>query len=172
MRLMTFAYLPLMGMSLALQAMVGNNYGAGQWYRSNATLRLALILSFAYSAALELGLVLLRGEVGGLFVGEARVQAEIASILPTVLACYFSFGPMLMISSYFQSIGDAKRSAILALCRTYLFAIPLTLTLPLGFGAHAVWLAVPLADAMLVVSTIAVLVAQPRHFTWGLFRTA
>jgi putative MATE family efflux protein len=37
-RIMTFAYFPLLGMSLALQAMVSNNYGAGLWARSNATL--------------------------------------------------------------------------------------------------------------------------------------
>src|SRR6185436_19382513 len=48
-RMMAFAFFPLLGMSLALQAMVGNNVGAGLWARSNATLKLALIWSFAYA---------------------------------------------------------------------------------------------------------------------------
>src|SRR6266568_1281131 len=58
-RMMTFAYFPLLGMSLALQAMVGNNVGAGLWPRSNATLKLALVWSFAYAAITEIALVLL-----------------------------------------------------------------------------------------------------------------
>jgi Na+-driven multidrug efflux pump len=45
-RIITFAYFPLLGMSLALQAMVSNNYGAGLWIRSNATLKRAIAQSW------------------------------------------------------------------------------------------------------------------------------
>jgi len=171
-RLLTFGFFPLMGMSLALQAMVGNNYGAGQWERSNASLRLALGLSLAYSVLIEAGLIVFRDSIGGVFVGEVTVQFEVARILPIFIAGYWTFGPMMMISSYFQSIGDAKRSAVLALSRTYLFAVPLTFVLPLAFGIQAVWFAGPLADTMLVLTTGAILLSQSRQFSWGLFRAA
>lgn len=171
-RLLTFGFFPLMGMSLALQAMVGNNYGAGQWRRSNASLLLALGLSLAYSVLLEAGLILFRDSIGGVFVGEVAVQLQVARILPIFLGGYWTFGPMMMISSYFQSIGDARRSAILALSRTYLFAVPLTFVLPVAFGTQAVWFAAPVADSMLVLTTGAILLGQSRQFKWGLFRTA
>jgi putative MATE family efflux protein len=171
-RMMTFAYFPLLGMSLALQAMVGNNVGAGLWPRSNATLKLALVWSLAYAAMTEIGLILLRKQLGGLFVTDPVVTAEVARILPTFVAGYFSFGPMMMIANYFQSIGDVRRSALLSLARTYLFAIPLIFVLPLSIGEEGIWLALPLADAALVAVTSVVLKARSRQAAWGLFQTA
>ena len=170
--MMTFAYFPLLGMSLALQAMVGNNVGAGLWLRSHATLKLALIWSFAYAVITETGLILFRKHLGGLFVTDPIVSAEVGRILPVFEAGYFSFGPMMMIANYFQSIGDVRRSALLSLARTYLFAIPLIFVLPLGLGEDGIWLALPLADAALVAVTLTVLKARSRQAVWGLFQAA
>lgn len=152
-RVMTFAYLPLLGIALALQAMVSNSQGAGLADRSRATLKLALLLAFAYSAAVELTLVLLRHSVGPLFVDDPAVAAEVARILPIHVALYLAFGPSMMVANYFQSIGDARRSVFLSLARTYLFAVPLTFALPPLAGERGIWLAQPAADAMLVVVT-------------------
>jgi MATE family, multidrug efflux pump len=171
-RMMAFAFFPLLGMSLALQAMVGNNAGAGLWARSNATLKLALAWSLAYAGTAEIGLIVLHRHLGGLFVSDPVVAAEVARILPVFVAGYFSFGPMMMIASYFQSIGDVGRSALLSLARTYLFAIPLIFLLPLALGEGGIWLALPIADAALVVVTLAVLKARSQRAEWGLFQTA
>lgn len=171
-RMMTFAYFPLLGMSLALQAMVSNNAGAGLWQRSNATLKLALAWSLAYAALAESLLILFRKDLGGMFVTDAVVIAEVARILPVFVAGYFSFGPMMMIANYFQSIGDVGRSALLSLARTYLFAIPLIFLLPLAIGEQGVWLALPLADLALVAVTLAVLRARSSKAEWGLFHGA
>jgi Na+-driven multidrug efflux pump len=133
---------------------------------------LALIWSFAYAIVTEIGLILFRKYLGGLFVTDPIVTAEVARILPVFVAGYFSFGPMMMISNYFQSIGDVRRSALLSLARTYLFAIPLIFVLPLGLGEDGIWLALPLADAALVAVTLTVLKARSRQAVWGLFQAA
>ena len=171
-RIMTFAFFPLLGMSLALQAMVGNNFGAGQWARSNASLKLALVMALTYSALIEAGLLLLRNQLGALFVADPAVQGEVARILPIYVAFYFSFGPMMMIASYFQAIGDVRRSAILSLTRTYLFAIPLTFALPMALGENGIWVAAPIADVLLLVVTGAILARQSPGMNWGLFKPA
>jgi len=171
-RMMTFAYFPLLGMSLALQAMVSNNFGAGLWSRSNATLKLALLWSLAYASCAEIGFILLRRQWGGLFVADPVVTAEVAAILPTFVAGYFTLGPMMMIANYFQSIGDIRRSALLSLARTYLFAIPLIFVLPIILGEGGIWLALPIADALLVVVAVAVLKARGGEARWGLFQPA
>jgi len=77
-----------------------------------------------------------------------------------------------MIANYFQSIGDARRSALLSLSRTYFFAIPLIFLLPLALGERGIWLALPIADALLVIVTLAVLKARARQAEWGLFLSA
>jgi Na+-driven multidrug efflux pump len=151
--------------------MVGNNYGAGLWARSNATLKLALLVSLAYAGLVEIGLLVFREQLGGVFVDDPAVRLEVARIIPVFVACYFTFGPMMMIANYFQSIGDVRRSALLALSRTYLFAIPLTFALPLFVGESGIWLALPIADMLLVIVTMGVLSARSRQLMWGLFRT-
>lgn len=172
MRMLSFAFFPLLGMSLALQAMVGNNYGAGLYQRSNDSLKLALLMSLIYSALVEICLMAFRESFGTLFVGDPEVSAEIARIVPVYVAFYVTVGPMMMISSYFQAIGDVRRSAVLALSRTYLFAIPLIFILPWVVGERGIWLGSPIADVMLVVVGAVILQRQSRQRRWGLFRTA
>lgn len=66
MRLMTFAFLPLMGMSLALQAIVGNTVGAGQDERAKQTLYFSLGVSVVYGLLVQLLLLGGRDWLGGL----------------------------------------------------------------------------------------------------------
>jgi putative MATE family efflux protein len=156
-RMMTFAYLPLLGLSMAMQAVVGNNYGAGLRDRSDQALKQTVGVALCYGIAIEIILLLFKDTIGGLFVGDPGVIAEVGRILPFYAALYFTLGPMMMIASYLQSIGDAKRSAFLSLARTYLYAVPLTFALPLLFGETGIWLALPAADLLLVVTTALVL---------------
>jgi len=171
-RIMTFAFFPLLGMALAMQALVGNNHGAGLWQRSSSTLKLALISSLIYACLVEAGLLLFRDHLGAIFVSDPRVAAEVAHILPLYVVLYFSFGPMLMISNYFQAVGDVRSSAFLALSRTYLFAIPLTFVLPLALGENGIWVATPIADLLLVIVTGMVLKTRTGSLEWGLFKPA
>ncbi|MBN9332900.1 MATE family efflux transporter [Devosia sp.] len=156
MRVMTFAFLPLMGMSLALQAIVGNTIGAGQAQRARDTLRLALGVSVVYGVLVQLTLTLARDGLGGLFVNDPGVAQTVAGIVPIYVAGYFAFGPVMMAASYVQAIGQVRQSAILSLGRTYLFAIPLTLLLPLFWGETGVWIAAPVADMLMLALAILV----------------
>ncbi len=151
MRVMTFAFLPLMGMNLALQAIVGNTIGAGQADRASDTLRLAICVSAVYGLLTQLTLSLARDGLGWLFVSDATVALEVARIVPVYVAAYFAFSPVLMAASYVQAVGKVRQTAILSLGRTYLFAIPLTLTLPLIWGKTGIWAAAPMADLMMLV---------------------
>lgn len=156
MRLMTFAFLPLMGMSLALQAIVGNAVGAGQDERAKQTLYFSLVVSAVYGLLVQLLLFGARGWLGGLFVPDARVGLDVARIVPLYLAAYFAFGPVMMAASYAQAIGRARQAAILSLGRTYLFAIPLTLALPHIWGETGVWAAAPTADILMLMLSMLV----------------
>ncbi len=155
MRLMTFAFLPLMGMSLALQAIVGNTVGAGQAERAMRTLHLSLGVSVGYGLLVQLLLVGGRNGLGGFFVSNALVGEEVARIVPLYLAAYFAFGPVMMIASYAQALGRARQAAILSLGRSYLFAIPLTLVLPLIWGEAGVWIVAPIADMAMLALALA-----------------
>lgn len=156
-RLLSFSFLGLMGMAQALQAIVGNNFGARLHDRVAATLRLAVICALVYSVAAQTIFTLLPEQLAGLFVTDPAVIAEVGRILPVIVAVYFLAGPSVMLSTHFQAMGDAPRAAILSLSRTYLFAIPLTLLLPIGMGEIGIWIASPGAEALMLVLTLAVL---------------
>ncbi|MCG6856724.1 MAG: MATE family efflux transporter [Salaquimonas sp.] len=173
-RLLTFTYLPLLGLSMAMQTLVGNNYGAAQWQRSNTGLTMALVISLVYGAVVQIIVLVFRHRLGFIFVDDTESAAEVARILPMTTAMYFAAGPILILSAYFQAIGDAGRSAIISLTRTYVFAIPLTFTLPFVFGEAGIWYAGPVAElAMIALSFILLIQTQmATGHRWGLFRHA
>ncbi|WP_428674999.1 MATE family efflux transporter [Roseibium sp.] len=171
-RIMTFAYLPLLGLAQALQAMIGNNFGARLLDRSDGTLRLGLAAALVYCGSVQVVLLLFARPIGLLFVEENAVADEVARILPVMTAMYFAAGPLFVVATYFQSLGDAKRAALLSLAKPYLFFVPLVFTLPLFLGEPGVWLAGPAGEALLLLTTAVVLAQAARSSTarWGLFR--
>tara|TARA_R110002153_G_scaffold55112_1_gene153189 strand:+ start:7339 stop:8778 length:1440 start_codon:yes stop_codon:yes gene_type:complete len=170
-RLMTFTFLPLLGLSMAFQTIVGNNYGAKKWSRSNGALKLALVMAFVYCALVETAFIFSRAEIGFVFVDDHAIASELSRIMPYAVMLMFLFGPLMIIGTYFQAIGDAARASILGLSRTYLFALPLTFLLPFVFGEMGIWYAGIVAELLVLSLTIAVLNRRMRHGgqSWGLW---
>jgi putative MATE family efflux protein len=173
-RILTFTFLPLMGLNMAMQTIVGNNFGAQLWKRTDAGLLFGLASALVYCVTVQLILLIARDSLGGLFVDDAATIAELAHILPLVTLAYFASGPMMVISGYFQAIGDARRALLLSVTRTYLFNIPLIFCLPYLLGASGIWLANAGAEALMVVVVAAMLVRVGRSSgsRWGLLRSA
>ena len=170
-RVITFTFLPLLGLSFAVQSIVGNNYGAALFDRSNASLRFALWVSLGYCAVVQLVLTRFATPIAGWFVQDTDVIAEVTRILPIMVSVLFLMGPLMMIGTYFQAIGSVSRAAILGLSKPYLFAIPMTLILPNWFGEPGIWFAGPSAEVLLLGLTAIVLVyaAKGQGLRWGLF---
>lgn len=172
-RVMTFAFLPLLGVSHAMQTITGNNYGAALWDRSNGSLRFALGAALVYCALVQGIVTLFTAQIGAAFVNDAATIAEVTRILPVMTLCFTIAGPLMMIAMHFQAIGDARRAALLGLAKPYLFALPLTFVLALWIGEGGIWLAGPLAELCLLLLTIGVLTgtARRKSLRWGIFET-
>jgi len=170
-RVITFVFLPLLGLSYAMQTITGNNFGAGDFRRADDSLKLALGISLIYCLLCQIILVLFAAPIAGVFVSAPEVIAAVVRITPMMTAMFFLVGPLMMLSSYFQAIGQAGRAAVLGLSKPYLFALPLTFLLPLGLGETGVWLAGPLAEILLGLLALIVLArtAQSQGLRLGLF---
>ena len=171
-RIMTFAYMVLMGLNMATQTVVGNNFGAGLWQRSDAALKIGLGAAVGYAAAFEAAMFLAAGSIGGLFVEDAATIAEVGRILPITILFFALAAGILILSGYLQAIGDARTAVLLTVGRTYAFTIPLVLILPFGFGEIGIWAAGPVSEA-LTAGFAALLLWRVRSRTgyrWGLFR--
>jgi Na+-driven multidrug efflux pump len=168
---MTFSFLPLLGLSMAFQTIAGNNYGAKLAARTDRSIVLALVMALIYCVIVELLFLITRSQIGFVFIEDSAISGEIARILPYAVITMFVFGPLMMIGSYFQAIGDAPRAALLGLSRTYLFGLPLTFVLPFWFGEPGIWYAGIVAE--LCVLTLTVLVLFHRNQSagkpWGMF---
>ncbi len=165
-RVMTFTYLPLLGLSIALQTISGHNHGATLPTRVGRSLQIAMVSALIYCAAVELVVELIARHLGAVFVGDAVIVAEVGRILPWTIGAYFLFGQMIVLSSYFQSIGDAKRGAIFGLSRPYLFTLPLTFLLPFIFGERGIWMVPVFAEAGMFALAWLVLSRNARDRGW------
>ena len=67
-------------------------------------------------------------------------------------------GSQIVISSFFQSIGQARMAVFLTTTRQLLFLIPALIVLPLFFGLDGVWLSLPLSDILSEFVTVIMLV--------------
>jgi len=173
-RVLTFAFLPLLGLSHAMQTITGNNFGAQMWQRSNKSLMIGLLAALIYCAIMQISLTVFAAQIGRVFVTDNIVIAEVARILPIVVMMFAVAGPLMMIATYFQAIGDAGRAALLSLSKPYGFAIPLTFVLASTLGEAGIWRAGPLSELMLLLLTLYVLTRRARNnsFRWGMFQVA
>ncbi len=172
-RVITFTFLPLLGLSFAMQTITGNNYGAQKWERSDASLRLGLWVSFVYCALVQLVVSTMPAQIAAAFVTDEAVISEVARILPPMTVVFFLVGPLMMIATYFQAIGAAAKAGILGLTKPYLFAIPLTFLLPLLVGEIGIWIAGPVAEVLMLFLTAVVLwrTARKTQLQWGIFHS-
>jgi Na+-driven multidrug efflux pump len=136
------------------------------------SLQLGVTIALIYCLAVEVLLVAFAHPIALLFVNEGKVAAEVARIMPVMLAMFFAAGPLVMIATYFQAIGDAGRAAVLGLAKPYVFATPLIFLLPFAYGEQGIWLAGPAAEILLLCLTAVVLMGSARDnkLKWGLFK--
>ncbi len=170
-RVLTFAFLPLLGLSFAMQTITGNNYGAELWRRSDASLRVALWVAFIYCAVVQAIVMSAPAQIASAFVDDMAVIVEVERILPVMTSVFFLVGPLLMIATYFQAIGLAGKAALLGLTKPYAIAIPLTFLMPVLFGEIGIWYAGPMAEVIMLGVTAFVLwhAAQKTGLKWGIF---
>lgn len=173
-RVLTFTFLPLLGLAHAMQTITGNNYGAGEYRRSDLSLQTAVKCAFVYTAIVQSIVTVFPAQIGAAFVTDQSVIDEVKGILPVIGAAFFLSGPLMMISMHFQAIGDAGRAALLGLSKPYLFALPLTFILAGSFGEIGIWLSGPVAECLLLGLTVLILMqlAKRRYLRWGLFQSA
>lgn len=173
-RMLTFIFLPLLGLTHAVQSIIGNNYGAQAWERSDQSLRIGMGIAFIYCVIAQVLLLMFPEPVAWAFVNDADVAAKFAYITRLSILMLWLAGPLIVIATYFQAIGNAPRAAILGLTKPYAFALPLTFALPLIWGENGIWLAGPVAEVLMAILTFVVLrqTAQKMDLRRGLFTAA
>ncbi|MDB5659119.1 MAG: multi anti extrusion protein MatE [Cypionkella sp.] len=150
-RLMGFAFLPQMAIALTIQRISGNNAGAGRLDRAQTALRLGLGAALLWCLGVVVVGVFATGTLAGCFSDDASVARIVPQILQPMMVLYAVSGPILVLALHLQALGQPGRTAALTLAKPWLLTPGLVLTLSTIFGVRGIWLAFPVADAMVLV---------------------
>lgn len=170
-RVAMFTILPLIGVSIAVQPLLGFNYGARLWERVKTTLRVGIIFATILGTVMWVLIMIFAPQVINFFgIRDAELVALAAFALRVNLIFLPIIGFQIVGSNYFQATGQPAKSIILSLTRQILFLIPLTLIfpetlphiLPMIDSLDAVYFAVPASDFLAIFTVLVFLIVEMR----------
>lgn len=137
----------MIAINMAMQPIVGFNYGAKQFHRVKEAWFLAMKSATWVAVISFIAVQVFPGEIIRLFNNENKELFQIGVkglriftlMLPVV-------GYQVIVSSYFQSIGKAGIAMFLTLLRQVIVLTPLLFILPKFFDLTGVWMAGPVSD--------------------------
>jgi len=153
---MGFAFLPQMAIALATQSISGNNTGAKRPDRAQAALRLAMVAGFLWCLLVALVGLIGGHELAGWFSDDPAVTTAVAQILRPMMLVYVASAPVLVLALHFQALGQPGRTAALTLVKPWLLSPALVMLLSTILGVRGIWIAFPVADAVILALAIVV----------------
>lgn len=152
-----------MGITQGMQPIIGYNFGARQSGRVHRTLVYGIV---AATVVTTLGFVMAQffaTPIVRMFTNDATLIELASNGLRISCVALSLIGGQVVISNFFQSIGQAKVSIFLSLSRQLIFLIPSLLILPGFYGIDGVWASLPLSDTIAFFVALAALFVYMRR---------
>jgi putative MATE family efflux protein len=164
-RIISFVFMPMIGIAQGAQPILGFNYGARQFDRVKKSLRLANQSATAIACVGFLVFLIFPGRILQIFSTDEKliamgIEATRWLVLGMPFVGYQNIG-----TSLFQALGKAKPAIFLALSRQVLFLIPMVVILSRIFGLRGVWLSFPAADLVSFIVTFLMVTYEMRNQT-------
>lgn len=154
MSVMMLILMMVISLNMASQPIVSFNYGAKDYKRVKKililTLKIATCISFTGGVIVELfpeAITRIFNNSNMEFLATTERGLRLVMIASPII------GFQIIVSNYFQAVGNAWKSAFLALLRQVILLIPLLLILPKFWDLDGVWLSFPIADSIAAIST-------------------
>ena len=172
-RLASFAVMPIIGVAVAAQPLLGFNYGAGFIARVKKTVGFAILYAIIIGTALWLVTHIWPIQIVSLF----GVSDELMDFTVYVLNVQMLFVPIVglqvITSNYFQATGQPLKSIVLSLTRQILFLLPalffMPVVAPLIFtsmdGLNGLFISWPFADFLSIFTSTGFLVWELRRLS-------
>ncbi len=171
-RVSSFAVLPLIGMAIAIQPLLGFNYGAHLFDRVRKTFWGGVVGATGIAVVLWAVVQLFADPIVGFFgieAGSLRDFTVFALGIQLIMLPFVGF--QIVGSNYFQATGQPLKSIFLSLTRQILFLIPLLCLMPLVLphvsasltSLDALYFATPLADFLSIFTTVVFVILEMRR---------
>lgn len=136
----------VIGLNQGLQPIIGYNYGAEIYDRVKAAFYHGVKISTVVTTLGFVFGVFFPRVFARAFTSDPQLLDLAENAMRISIVAFPLVGFQVVISGYFQSIGQAKKSIILSLSRQIIFLIPSIIILPRMFGLDGVWAATPVSD--------------------------
>ena len=164
-RVMQLVFVPIWGMSQGMQPAVGTNFGAKEYARVRKLTNIFIIGSTCLAGFFFAIIEIFSAQILSAFITDSSIVNSGLHNFRLMYCMFPTYGLLMMIVTYFQSVGKAKQAGIIVILRQLVLAVPLILILPhlLGGNVLGVWLAVPLNDAIIVLMAVVLLIGEYKH---------
>lgn len=138
------------------QPILSYNFGIGNKKRIRQTLRLMSKTALACGVCFFVVTILFINPIVSLFIGPGNGAYQIAARgIPYFAVGFIFFAANMVGIGYYQSVERAYRATVITLLRGVVFMLIGFLLLPLLLGIKGIWLAVPLAELLTLLSILA-----------------
>ncbi|MBR3526407.1 MAG: MATE family efflux transporter [Bacteroidales bacterium] len=155
----------IMGFTQGMQPIAGYNYGAKLYPRVKKVLTLTIICATVTTTLAFLAGELIPNAMVSLFTRDAELKELSSHALRIIVAIFPIVGYQIVATSFFQSIGYARKAIFLSLSRQLLFLLPFLIVFPRLWGTDGVWWSMPASD--IVAALIALLMISRLMKTFG-----
>lgn len=147
-RVEAFAFVIIMGLSVAMAPVIGQNFGAGKRDRVAETLRSAILFCVIWSAGVALVLAVFAHPVADIFSDDAAV-IEAAVLYFWIVPVTYIFGNLVPgWASAFNAMGAPQRAFIMIFIRYVAAAIPLAFIGAHLYGAAGIFGAIAVSNIL------------------------
>ncbi len=163
-RVLIFSILPVYGLVRSLQPMVGINYGSQKLLRVSEIMRIFILTGTALACFLCLPMIFAPEVIMRIMLPEANFTAEDWCNF-RIFILSLPLNPLiLLVITFYQSVGNGKTASWLTLTRQVLLFLPLTYFLFQYFGIMGVYLGTTLTDLLILVLCGLMYYAQTRKW--------
>ena len=139
----------IISINMAMQPIIGFNYGAKNYSRVKDTLVIAMIAATVVSVVGFLIGQIFPGPIIRMFNNDSAELLEIGiNGLRIFLMALPVVGFQIIMGNYYQSTGKAGLATLISLLRQVIILIPLLLVLPKYYGLNGVWMSSPISDTL------------------------
>lgn len=154
----------VIGLNQGLQPIIGYNYGAEIYSRVKAAFYYGIKIATVVTTVGFLFGMFFPRLFARAFTSDAELLALAENAMQISIVAFPVVGFQIVLSGYFQSIGQAKKSIILSLSRQIIFLIPSIIILPRIFGLNGVWAATPVSDLLAMILAVYFFIREQKVF--------
>jgi putative MATE family efflux protein len=152
-RIISFVFMPMIGIAQGAQPILGFNYGARQFHRVRDCLNLANKSATVLACAGFVIFMAFPGQILKVFSSDEELIAIGTSATRWMVFAFPLIGYQNIGAGLFQALGKAWQAIFLAFSRQVLFLIPMVIILSKMLGLTGVWISFPATDVTAFIVT-------------------